>query len=198
MRSNIALLSVFVAICTRAVCQDPLDSPIEGFFSPADFESKAGQAAAVAAGRTPNATSNVVFKALVDGTEQMFTWRVNITELTLPNDIQTFGQPSATNFSKGLHAANTQWQLEWPQGGSNRSLQSFLSDNRQRTFFISAGINYAPVSITKSWTNPRDGNCSSLLGATCVAELQQLPLKVHNNQTNYSSSNCNKILNTAM
>lgn len=171
MRYHTAL-TVFVAACVFAQTDIiPADSVLE----PGPFQSVAGESAAKAAGRHPNTTSEVTFqRATTNGAVQTWTWRINVTDLVLPNNIENYGLPSE-DYSDGYHAINMQWQLEWPQSnpGSNQSLQSFLLDHGDNYFYVQAFAMIASSNITKSWSSPSDGNCNSVLGDACTASLTQ-------------------------
>lgn len=166
-----AILTVLLAASASA--QYLAIIPAEGNLSPGPFGTLAGELAAKAAGRHPNVTSAVTFDGpTVNGTQQTWTWRLNITDFAIPNNITEYGMPSA-DYSDGYHVVNTQWQLEWPQGkdNSNQSLQSLLSDNGESLFYVQTFTMMAPSNITNGWTSPSDGSCNSVFGDACTTAL---------------------------
>lgn len=145
------------------------------------------QRAAAAAGRHPNATREVTFTRTLNSTSETWTWRLNVTEIDLPNDVQNYGKPNQ-DYSKGYQVVNVQWQLDWPKSkdGSQQSLQSYLAETEQQLYL--GGLAYRfPMSVMANWTNPSNGDCTSLLGEKCIAAIQN---------GNLGSPECDATLNT--
>jgi hypothetical protein len=120
------------------------------------------------AGRTPNATRSVTFQHKYENTNETWGWRINITDLAIPNNPNQFGNASA-NSSENHHVTNTQWQLTWP--GNDDTFNEFLQ-KRNLTASFAAYIGVLPSNVTNRYdaSNP-NGDCTALLGADCVAGL---------------------------
>jgi hypothetical protein len=103
--------------------------PVSGPYKPGIGSTPEALKISEAAGRQLNVTSAVTSTRTYNNIPEIWTWRVNITEIAVPDQISDLGMPSA-NFSQGLHVANTQWQLEWPT--DDDSLQMFLGKRNQR------------------------------------------------------------------
>jgi hypothetical protein len=119
------------------------------------------------AGRQPNATSSVTFKRTFERAEENWTWRINVTEVAVPNNLNDIGKESA-NYSQGLRVAHTQWQLEWP--GDEETLQDYLA-RTNRSIRISEMISDKPRNITDRYKDEDNGNCTSVLGDKCTRSL---------------------------
>ena len=115
---------VSVAWATVSVAQS---LPRSGPALPGPADTKAGEATFETAGRHSNATSAVIFTRTSNTDSQEWTWRVNISDVAVPNDLADLGKASANN-SLGLHIANVQGQLSWPKSSDNDSetLEHFL------------------------------------------------------------------------
>lgn len=68
------------------------------------------------AGRNPNQTSSASFNFAPGNApgDSIWIWCVSVTDVAVPD---------AYYNASGLHVVNTQWDLQWPGGGS---LQSFM------------------------------------------------------------------------
>jgi hypothetical protein len=122
------------------------------------------------AGRQPNATDSVTFTRAYNNTQEEWTWRINVTDISVPNRIDDLGMPGA-NFSQGLHIANVQWQLEWP-GDEVDSLQTYLM-KRNMSVGFTALISNKPSSITDRYSDSDNGNCTAVLGDKCTQSITQ-------------------------
>jgi hypothetical protein len=121
------------------------------------------------AGRHPNATRSVTFQHKYQNTDETWGWRVNITDLAIPNNPSQFGNASA-NSSENHHITNTQWQLTWP--GNEDTFNDFLQ-NRNVTASFAAYIGVLPSNVTSRYDAANsNGDCTALLGADCVAGLK--------------------------
>jgi hypothetical protein len=128
-----------------------------------------GQEAGEEAGRHPNATSSVTFQRPYNGELETWGWRINITDLAIPNNPDQFGNSSA-NASEGLHVANTQWELTWPAGSDN--FTEFLNE-RNMTASFAAYIASKPANITDRYNASAQGDCTALLGHQCVDAIKR-------------------------
>lgn len=122
-----------------------------------------------AAGRSPNATNSVAFTRSFDSVDEAWSWRVNVTEIPTPNNLNQFGESEA-NFSENLRVTNTQWQLIWP--GDDESLQSYLA-KREMSYTFQTYISNKPANITNLYdSTKKDGDCGAILGSTCLNNLK--------------------------
>ena len=123
------------------------------------------------AGRHPNGTASTTFQRLVDDTSETWTWRVNITDIAVPNEPVNLGMSSA-NFSEHLHIVNTQWELQWPDGNnSSESFTDYLRRIDSRAYFNAMILNL-PSNITQAYSNQTNGNCTTILGDDCVRSIK--------------------------
>jgi hypothetical protein len=121
------------------------------------------------AGRTPNATRSVTFQHKFNNTNETWGWRINITDLAIPNNPNQFGNASA-NSSENHHVTNTQWQLTWP--GDDDTFNEYLQ-KRNVTASFAAYIGVLPSNVTNRYdASNTNGDCTALLGADCVAGLR--------------------------
>jgi hypothetical protein len=122
------------------------------------------------AGQHPNATTLISFKRSYNNTPETWTWRVNISDIAVPDTLDDLGNPSAT-FSKKLHVANTQFQLDWP--GNKNTFQAFLADRNMRVELVSM-IRHLPSNVTDKYDlqkDGKDGSCVNVLGQSCVDDI---------------------------
>lgn len=143
--------------------------PVSGPLSPGPGRTPEEWRVSEAAGRQPNATNSVTFMRTYNNTPETWTWRINVTDMAIPNQISDLGSPSA-NFSQGLHVANTQWQLQWP--GNSDSFQSFLRERNVSVSFTALMTN-KPSNITDRYNDADNGNCTNMLGDKCTQSLIQ-------------------------
>lgn len=125
------------------------------------------------AGRHPNDTNAVSFTRVYNNSEETWTWRINVTDIAIPNNIRYLGSSSA-NYSEGLHVANTQWQLGWP--GDSDSLQKLL-EQRNSSLYVTTAIQHLPSNVTKHYSDSDNGNCTALLGANCTQSITMSALR---------------------
>nr|POF13345.1 hypothetical protein CFP56_10492 [Quercus suber] len=121
-------------------------------------------------GRTPNATSQLTFNRSGEHMLETWGWRLNVTEVPVPNNPRLFGNASA-NSSENLTVTNVQWQLDWP-GDESDTLQSFLGQ-RNWTLFSWNLRAVLPLNITDHINSETKDNCSAILGAECAASLEE-------------------------
>jgi len=152
---------------TAAVSSQNGGLPQSGPFKPGYPTDDEGLQVFDDAGRQPNATSSIDFERTFNSTQETWTWRVNVTEVAVPDNIYDIGKDTA-NFSKGLHVANTQWQLEWP--GDEETLEELLT-KRNLSVTIFTYIANVPSNITDNYKPEDNGDCKALLGDRCVAWL---------------------------
>jgi hypothetical protein len=122
------------------------------------------------AARHPNATNAVTFNRTFDNKPETWTWRINITELAVPNVSWQFGNASA-NSSLNHHVVNTQWQLQWLGSNASETFRDFLH-SRNMTASFGAYIARKPANITDRYDASANGDCTALLGKQCVESLQ--------------------------
>lgn len=143
---------------------------IDGVLSPGTYFTDAGQQVFLAAGQNSNATSSVSFVRTYNNTPETWTWRVSIADIPIPSPVQDLGLPSA-NYSAGRHIRNTQYQLGFPTGGRNETLQMLLRDRN-----MSLEVNAFAVNVGKSaidgFSNPSNGSCATILSASCIQSIQ--------------------------
>lgn len=149
------------------------DLPVTGPLSPGPGGTPEAWRVSEAAGRQPNATKSVTFPRIYNNTSEAWTWRINITDMAVPNRISDLGLPSA-DFSQGLRVANTQWQLQWP--GSSDSFQEFLRERNASARFMGI-ITNKPSNITDHLKDSDNGNCTNVLGDECTRSLTQAVTK---------------------
>jgi hypothetical protein len=128
-----------------------------------------GQQAGEEAGRHPNATSSVTFQRSYKNSLETWAWRINITDLAIPNNPNQFGNSSA-NASLGLHVANTQWELTWPSGADN--FTEFLNERNMSARFAAYLAN-KPANITDRYNASANGDCTALLGKECLDAIKR-------------------------
>jgi hypothetical protein len=147
-------LKQFLLCASLAVAQD-IRLPVSNTLAPGPVDKPAALQAFTTAGQSPNATSSLSFS-------QSWAWRINITDLAIPNSISDLGDPSAS-FSKGLRVTNTQWNLQWPNNSSSPTLQSYLFSQN-----LSLNIAALSLSLPSNLSAPADnGSCTPLLGDAC-------------------------------
>ena len=123
------------------------------------------------AGRHPNGTASTTFQRLVDETQETWTWRVNVTDIAVPNEPTNLGMSSA-NSSEHLHIVNTQWELQWPDNNNaSESFTDFLRRIDSRAYFNAMILNL-PSNITRAYSNQTNGNCTAVLGDDCVRSIE--------------------------
>jgi hypothetical protein len=171
MASHHLLWAQIFALATSAWGEILL--PASGTLRPGPGDSSEALRAFESAGQRPNWTDSVTFSRVSNNTPETWTWRINITDLTIPNDISELGSSSAS-YSKGFHVANTQWQLQWPSSSGNSSepsssdnLLSFLSE-RNLDIALNALSVFVPSNVTNQYNANDNGNCTSLLGSECT------------------------------
>nr|POF03852.1 hypothetical protein CFP56_21608 [Quercus suber] len=142
-----------------------------GLLSPGDL-GRTPEATQLVAdlGRTPNATSYVTFNRTDDNMLETWGWRINITDIPVPNDPHRFGEASADS-SQGLHVTNMQWQLHWP-GDDSGTFQSYLAERNATLYSWDLRLTL-PSNITSRINNQTNGNCSAILGDECATSLAQ-------------------------
>jgi hypothetical protein len=125
------------------------------------------------AGQHPNASTFVTFSRPYNNTPEVWTWRVNISEIAIPDDLADLGQPFAS-FSENLHAANVQFQVDWPS--EDDTLQAFLTKRHMSVEFVTM-IKHLPFNVTDKYdlqNDAQDGNCANVLGQTCVDSITEM------------------------
>jgi len=140
-----------------------------------DANNTAGTAIVAAAGRMPDLTAVRHFDNSWTGLSRdaMWDWRINITNITVPNTIQDLGKPNA-DYSQNKSVVNTQWQLNWPgvDRGDNYTLEEYLyrTYGEEAYMFVGAYHIYLPDNVISQYKSPNpDFNCSTILNATCIA-----------------------------
>lgn len=142
--------------------------PVSGPFKAGFARSREGLIVLQDAGRSPNATSSITFKRTYDNSDEEWTWRVNTTEIAVPNRASDIGDENA-NDSQDLLVANTQWQLDWP-ADEKVTLQE-LAERRNASIAFTALISNKPSDITNRYSIDDNGDCTSLLGEECIESL---------------------------
>lgn len=122
------------------------------------------------AGLTANITDSIAFNRTYNGTEEEWTWRINITDIAVPNNPFSFGFED-TSFSDGLRVANTQWQLVW--GSPGHSTLDSLARSRDATIRFSFLISNKPSSILEEYSSDDGGDCAPILGEECTESLKR-------------------------
>ncbi|KAI0389069.1 hypothetical protein F5Y17DRAFT_463102 [Xylariaceae sp. FL0594] len=134
------------------------------------------------AGRTPNATTSVSFEHPHNGSSEAgWTWRINVTEVAVPDDLSYLGLASPDNssslFSQGLRVVNTQWQLGWPRSDNDTStFESFLLKRNTNASFTSLVITTSK-KILESYDEGDNGDCTKVLGSDCAKTLTEAAAK---------------------
>jgi hypothetical protein len=151
--------------------------------SPGPWPLEEGYKKGEEAGRHPNATRAVTFDRQYENSQETWGWRINITELDIPNNPNQFGNASA-NSSENHRVTNTQWQLTWP--GNENNFNEFLKKRNVRASFAGY-IGNKPSNVTNGFNaSSTNGDCTALLGAECVAGLKRgavgTTLKITGNQ----------------
>ena len=148
--------------------------PTYGVNKPGFGDSSEALAVSEKAGRTPNGTTGAVpFNRTYNNAPESWFWRVNVTDLAVPNRPSDLGSSSA-NSSENLHVANTQWELSWP--GNETSLQEYLAA-RELTLSINTLSTNKPMNITSKYLDSDSGNCTTILGGQCVQSLMAAAMK---------------------
>lgn len=165
---------------------------IDGVLSPGTYSTNAGRQVFLAAGQSSNATSSVSFVRTYNNTPETWTWRVSVADIPIPNPSQDLGSPSA-DFSAGRHIRNTQYQLSFPTGGRNETLQMLL---RERN--MSLEVNAFAVDVGKSaldgFSNPSNGSCATILSASCIQSIREATFVAAGKQFDISAlDNCSSI-----
>lgn len=142
-----------------------------GFLSSAQGreEEDEQQALFATAGMNPNRSSSVTFKygnpaGLQDDTT--WTWRVNITNVNL--------SPLNSTSTQDQFAANAQFDLQWPGGGSLEDYlagQGSSAGGQESTLCASRWSYRYPANVTSRYSGTDNGNCSTVLGSQCAASL---------------------------
>jgi hypothetical protein len=144
--------------------------PVSGPLKPGLGNTPEPQGTVEAAGRQPNATNSITFTRTFNNILETWTWRINTTELAVPDPIYNLGKPDA-NYSQGLKVANIQWQLQWPGSGEeDGSFQSFLVTRNATALFSTVIINL-PSNITDRYQDGDNGDCATILSEECVQSL---------------------------
>ncbi|KAG4427513.1 hypothetical protein IFR05_017003, partial [Cadophora sp. M221] len=143
--------------------------PINGILSFGRGQDAGAQQAFEAAARSPNATSSISFNRTDFNTVQEWAWRINITDVPLPNDFSDLGMSSA-NASENIHVVNTLFELQWPGASQNQSLQSYLQSINSSLLMTAVEISL-PSSFTSSYSNQTNGTCADILGNQCTQSL---------------------------
>jgi hypothetical protein len=162
MVSQLLLWAPFALATTYA---QVIQLPTSGTLRPGPGDSPAILQIFEAAGQHPNETDSITFVRDFNDAEETWTWRVNVTDIAVPNKISDLGDPSASS-STGYHVANTQWQLQWP-GNNSSSLQSFLAERNLNVTFNALSI-FLTSNITSKYNADDRGNCTNLLGSKCT------------------------------
>lgn len=144
---------------------------IDGNFSPGRgrTNTNASEEVFAAAGRNPNATSALEFNRTDFSTPGSWIWRINITDVPLPNDFNDLGRPSA-NASEDVRIINTQYQLLWPGATQNMSLQQYLQTNNLTVYVTSLAVSLSS-SQTSKYNSMANGTCADILGDECTQSL---------------------------
>ena len=163
MKANPLFLAVF-AVSTSA-------QNYPGYLSvgPGIGDFAEAKQVAEAAGRHPNATSSVTFTRAASSDTGSWGWRINVTEIAVPDQLANLGK-SGASFSQGLHVANTQWQLDWP--GDDDNFKAFLGKQNMSATFTGYLAN-KPANVTDSYNEKDNGDCKSILGDQCSRLLAQ-------------------------
>jgi hypothetical protein len=153
-------LLLFTAL---ALAQDT-QLPASGTLRPGPVDKPAALQAFAAAGQTPNATDSVAFTHA----NETWTWRINVTDIRVPNTLSDLGTPDA-DFSKGYHVANTQYQVLWPNSSDAQTLGEYISAP------LSVGALAIPLAanLTAPYTATDNGSCVSVLGGGCVDAIKR-------------------------
>jgi hypothetical protein len=163
-------LVLWTLVISLAAALDSVPA-IDGVLSPGTYFTDAGRQVFLAAGQSPNATSAVTFVRTYNNTPEAWAWRVSIADIPIPNPSQDLGLPSA-DYSAGRHIRNTQYQLSFPAGGRNETLQMLL---RERN--MSLEVNAFAVNVGKSvldgFSNPDNGSCATILSASCIQSIRE-------------------------
>jgi hypothetical protein len=166
---SIPLLLTLLATSTPSLAVDSKWGNIGVGAGVGPWPLTSGQEAGEKAGRHPNATSSVTFQRSYNGEPETWGWRINITDLAIPNNPDQFGNASA-NASEGYHVANTQWELTWPAGSDN--FTEFLNE-RNMTASFAAYLANKPANITNRYNASANGDCTALLGKECVDAIKR-------------------------
>ncbi|KAI1817292.1 hypothetical protein GGS20DRAFT_592201 [Poronia punctata] len=127
------------------------------------------------AGRHPNATTSVNFKRTYNNTEETWSWRINVTELALPDDISDLGTKEAV-YSRGWRIANTQWELGWPGKKGDETLEEYLAERNLNASFTTM-MATKPASVTANYDDADEGDCEGVLGDECLASIVEAARK---------------------
>ncbi|KAF9873069.1 hypothetical protein CkaCkLH20_09579 [Colletotrichum karsti] len=144
---------------------------------------------------SPNATRSVKFHPFsnslrgADGEPAEWTWRVNITEFSLPAgiNITDIASENATYIENPTHVSTT-YDFQWPGGGT---LSKALGDSSAPfCISISNTIMY-PANVTNLYTDEDTSStdCEPVLGADCVRAI----LTKGDNFVGSSKTKCNGI-----
>jgi len=125
-------------------------------------------------GRYPDDTELVTFSRMHNGTREEWSWRINVTNVPVSNQISQLGMEGADS-SDSHQVVNVQWQLGWPND-KNTSLQQYLAQKNTKASF-GAMISNKPTNVTNKYKNEDSGDCMPLLGEQCVQSLTQAASK---------------------
>jgi len=173
------LLCALSELSSAVSAQQSIGLPISGPKKPGPGDTPEALHVSEAAGRHPNATTSVTFQRKYNNTKEEWTWRVNLTEIAVPDDISDLGSPSA-NFSRGLRVANTQWQLEWPgssdDANNNNTFEAFLQERNLNASFTSLVVKHSS-KIANNYDDSDGGDCEKVLGKDCTKALTEAAFK---------------------
>lgn len=133
-----------------------------------------------AVGQRPNATHSVTFAFdNTPGNTNLWSWRVNVTDLATPNaGLDGFNKslhfsPNQLSYSDGTRAIVTEWDLTYPSSTSN-NLRDYLLNHGNATLCTTSMILHLPQNVTNDYDPTSiNGDCTGLLGQDCVTALTQ-------------------------
>lgn len=126
-----------------------------------------------AASSNPNVSHTVSFRhyngsSTDDTVSQDWTWTISVSDVLMPN---------ASTELQNAHVAYTTYEFSWPESGNlNEALSAEVNSSSPSSVVPScAFIISAPFStdISSKW-DPDSSDCTSALGADCVATLTSL------------------------
>ncbi|KAI1567959.1 hypothetical protein PtrEW4_006717 [Pyrenophora tritici-repentis] len=169
MRTTTFLQATLFALSSLAQDDSP-SLPTIGTLKPGIGNTPEALQVSENVGRYPDDTELVTFSRTYNGTQEEWSWRTNVTNVPVPNEINQLGMKGADS-SEGHQVVNVQWQLGWPND-KNTSLQQYLVEKNMKASF-GAMISNKPINITKKYENDDNGDCMPLLGEQCVQSLTE-------------------------
>lgn len=162
---------------------------------PIGTENPVGRKIYEDAGRNPNATDEIEFKRTYEENEETWTWRINISEVAVPDIPTQLGRDDA-NYSMDHRVVNTQWQLGWPETEDDSFLD--LLTDREIGVYFHTRILLLPTNVTDKYDENDNGDCVPMLGEGCTQRIADKAIGNFGEEIDYSQfEECRDTINQA-